>query len=102
MHRKLSFGLRGADVEKLQRQLVKQGLSVPVTGFFGQETQRAVTLLQKRIGMELTGQVSRTLQEKLDKASPEALSHPTSEARRAKPFGVRLAACAGSRRSRAR
>lgn len=52
----LALGSRGDDVTELQNRLTKEGMySGPITGYFGQMTQKAVTAYQSKMGVFATG-----------------------------------------------
>lgn len=55
MFRSLGPGSRGDDVTQLQDALVRIGIEVPVDGFFGEETERAVEQLYVRVGYSAPG-----------------------------------------------
>lgn len=51
----LQFGDQGPRVSELQRQLNQVGYSVPITGYFGTQTQQAVLSFQQAQGLPATG-----------------------------------------------
>lgn len=55
----LQFGDQGPRVAELQRQLNRLGYSVPVTGYFGTQTQQALTSFQQTQGLPPTGVADR-------------------------------------------
>ncbi len=63
----LAVGARGAEVTKLQQQLIASGVYVAggADGVFGQATRRAVTQYQQWNGLQVTGSVNTATAEKL-------------------------------------
>lgn len=55
MFRSLGPGSRGDDVTQLQEALVRIGIEVPVDGFFGEATERAVEQLYVQVGYSAPG-----------------------------------------------
>lgn len=79
--RVLKNGMRGQDVESLQKILSKDREIYPeglVTAFFGPATQRAVIRFQEKNGLEKTGQVNlithNFLQKKIESSSTQKIS----------------------------
>lgn len=54
---RLENGDRGADVERLQRQLMTLGYNIKVDGKFGQSTEIAVREFQRKVSMVVDGVV---------------------------------------------
>ncbi|MCA8923407.1 MAG: peptidoglycan-binding protein [Planctomycetes bacterium] len=69
----LGFGRRGAEVERLQRELNARGASLVVDGRFGLATEAALQAFQRDAGLEATGRV--------DPQTRAALSRPLALAR---------------------
>ncbi|GAP95676.1 peptidoglycan-binding domain-containing protein [Leptolyngbya sp. NIES-2104] len=55
----LQFGDQGPRVSELQRQLNRLGYPVPVTGYFGTQTQQALASFQQAQGLPPTGVADR-------------------------------------------
>lgn len=55
----LQFGDQGPRVAELQRQLNRLGYPVPVTGYFGTQTQQALQSFQQSQGLPATGVADR-------------------------------------------
>lgn len=73
----LAVGSTGADVTALQQSLIASGYSLPAgaTGYYGAQTQAAVTAFQKANGIAQVGTVGPLTQAALNKS--EAAATPT-------------------------
>lgn len=90
--RKLREGLRGADVEQLQKDLVKLGYMTKAAmstgpGIFGERTRAAVERLQQAMGLEVDGVVGPKTRAAL-KARLEGAAEPQKPEKPASATGV--------------
>lgn len=67
--RPLRVGVTGADVQGLQRLLVKVGIKVGTDGMFGATTAKAVQRFQRAAGLEASGTVGKVTLRALRKAA---------------------------------
>lgn len=72
----IKFGQSGERVKTLQTLLNQHGASLPVTGYFGPQTESAVRDFQKRKGLEVDGWVGPNTAAALNGQSPRAGGGP--------------------------
>ncbi|MDR2514253.1 MAG: peptidoglycan-binding protein [Christensenellaceae bacterium] len=65
----LQLGMKGSDVERVQKRLKELGYTKNVTGYFGEITQEAVKAFQKRNSLGTDGVVGRVTMAKLISSS---------------------------------
>jgi murein DD-endopeptidase MepM/ murein hydrolase activator NlpD len=85
---RLRVGSRGAAVKDLQRELRRRGLRVAVDGAFGPQTKRAVTLIQKRFRMRVTGIADARLLKRLGLPTRTVAAAPATPATPVVPPGT--------------
>ncbi len=74
----LVLGVRGSDVENVQKQLKKLGYMSQVTGYFGEGTEAAVMAFQKRNNLSADGKIGSQTMNKLFSDSAKKASGGSS------------------------
>ena len=75
----LVLGVRGTDVENVQKRLKQLGYMKSVTGYFGEGTESAVMAFQKRNGLSADGKIgSQTMNKLFSDSAKKAASGSSS------------------------